>query len=192
MKNRWLKILTTSFKGKKARVFLKTRDISDWAANGAQRVSETSAWWKGQRIGDMQITHYPGYTDVGVGGVKVKPGFKKAGVSSALFKDALQKAQNLGASFIRTSELQHPAQVHIRSKYRTKFIGEGMGKFGEQSKILNKKEAISIIKQNASGNYSGTVKGSTMIPSDINKRPDLQGTLRFIRKNGRIIPIRKK
>jgi GNAT superfamily N-acetyltransferase len=195
MKNKlWLKLLST----KKGKIFLKSRDVTATYGNAQKIVHQVEAWSKGTRVGSINVSHYPKIgNDASVDGVEVwKESFRNLGISSRLFKEALRKADSWGKSFLRTNEIQHIAQVNIRSKYKTKFLGTGLGKFQDLSKVIKADEARNIITANRlTSRYMGTVKASTMVPKDINKLPKItlpKDKVRFIRKNGRIIPIRTK
>jgi GNAT superfamily N-acetyltransferase len=110
---------------------------------------------------------------------------RNKGIGTAMFDKLAYYTQRLKKKFLVTSgegEIRSPSMISIRERYRTKFIGRYMGKYNEETKVISSKVAKKLVEQ-ADGKYRGSVNAVT----DVSKQH-----VRFIRKNGRIIPIRIK
>jgi hypothetical protein len=133
--------------------------------------------------------------------------YRGLGFSSKMMKETLANFSGK-KSFLRSYDIQHPAQINIRSKYKSKFVASDQ-LFGESTKVVGPKEANRIIEVNQGLNgapkkiYTGfNVQASTKIPKDMDKpvriskesfeKMKKKQKIRFIRKNGRIIPIKVK
>lgn len=186
-----IKQIINLIKTKKGIVFLKNSSVSDFGSVQFK----VSAWMKGKFIGKMESGFIPGrYSHGNVMDTKVLDGYKKLGISKAMMKQTLKEADNLGVKFLRSNELRHPAQIKIRSKYTSKFIGQYMGKYSDETKVLSPKKALSVLNSSLKGSYSGTVAAVTKIPKNINDMPRItaQAKIRFLKIRGRIVPIRTK
>jgi len=78
--------------------------------------------------------------------VKVDPVFQRYGIGTALFEHVKELFGRAGTRFLRSDGIIHPAQVKIRSKYKTKFLGKGYGSYGEKSRLVGLNEAFDIVK----------------------------------------------
>ncbi len=101
--------------------------------------------------------------------VKVESKFRKKGIASGMFNHALEELGSQGKKFVRSDALIHPAQVSIRARKQTKFIGSGIGIHGDQTKKLGKLKAYESVSKinkgfNIGANDPVNVKATTMIP----------------------------
>jgi rhodanese-related sulfurtransferase len=103
--------------------------------------------------------------------VRVPKEYRRKGISKNLFARATQFLEKAGFKFLRSDDLQHPAQAKIRSAYgrykagsktknRTKFTADQFGRWGEESKLVKKDSVIAILKDNATGRQ---IKATTML-----------------------------
>ena len=191
----WLNILST----KKGKVFLKPKT---WETNNFfTKGTKTEAWLKGNYIGEMSVEHpvkHGGAKYSWVKDTKVNERFRKLGISSRMMKESLKSSKGFGSEFLRTQEILHPAQIDIREKYKSKFLGYGLGKYQEGTAIISPSRARMIVGSSQKySRYVGSVRASTKIPKDIDKipRPKIskdKRMIRFVRINGKIRPIRVK
>lgn len=110
---------------------------------------------------------------------------RNKGIGTALFDKLAYYTQRIKSRFLVTSgsgEIRSPSMVSIRDRYRTKYIGRYMGKYNEDTKVISSQTAKKLIAQD-DGKYRGSVNAVT----DVSKKH-----VRFIRRNGRVIPIRIK
>lgn len=178
MKN-WLGVLNTL----KGRVLLKTSLRHADSATSAGRVIVTASK-KGKYIGRME-TVLPWKKDhATVVDTMVDMRETKLGISSGMFKQTLKKLSEIGRKHLRTQEIIHPAQVNIRAKYKTKFLLETLEGKKLKANVINSNTAKNVIVSNRQGVFAGSVMASTQVPKPTG--------IKFIRRNGRVIPIRIK
>lgn len=120
------------------------------------------------KVGAMDISNNKGASST-LSHVKVEPHFRKKGVSGDLFNTALEELGKEGKKFLRSESIIHPAQVSIRNRKQTKFIGQGMGIHGDKTKILGRSKTYESVKKISKGYSPGandpvSVKATTMIP----------------------------
>jgi hypothetical protein len=104
--------------------------------------------------------------------VRVPKEFRRKGISKNLFARAKSFLERYGIGFLRSQDLQHPAQVKIRKKLggmykagakkksRSRFFADQFGPWGEETRRVMSKDAIDIIKNNPTGRQ---VSGTTML-----------------------------
>ena len=189
----WLNILSTPM----GKVFFKNKPWQ--TSNFLTRGTRITATMKGQHVGEMVIESslkHGGEKYSWVKDTNVIESMRGLGVSSGLFKQSLKKSSSYGSEFLRTQEILHPAQVSIREKYKTKFMGYGLGKYGEGEELITPSRArLTIISNQKYGRYIGSVRATTKIPKNINKTPKIDTSkynVRFVRIRGKIVPIRNK
>lgn len=127
-------------------------------------------------VGNMNLTIPKKGASATVDSVNVEKKFQKHGLSRAMFKHAQEFLGRIGKKFMRSYELQHVAQVKIRTaagkgprgKAGTKFIGSGYGPYGEMSKKIRSGEAKRLIKN--PGINGQSVSATTMIPKKYRKK----------------------
>lgn len=188
----WLNLISS----KAGRIFLKTTtsgagNTTDFRVSARALNNFTGSKW----IGTMDTLISKNHSTANVVDTRVYKPFRGQGVSKRMFKMTLQKLDEMGKTFLRSGEVLHPAQVKIRDGYKSKFLGFYIGKYQDEAKLLNSSGAIKLVEKSREGIYSGSVMASTMVPKDINKLPKItipKDKVRFIRRNGRIIPIRTK
>jgi len=94
--------------------------------------------------------------------VRVPKEFRRKGISKSLFARATKFLQRANFRFLRSSDLQHPAQVNIRRragvfkagpkrKARSRFFADQFGQFGEDTRRVTSQEAKEILKNNPTG-----------------------------------------
>ena len=104
--------------------------------------------------------------------VEVAKAFRRKGISKNLFARATQFLERSGYKFLRSEDLQSPAQVKIRSafgrykagakgKNRTKFFADQFGPYGENTKRISKDDAIAILR--GTNEKGRQIKATTML-----------------------------
>jgi hypothetical protein len=99
--------------------------------------------------------------------VRVPKEFRRKSISKNLFARATQFLERTGAKFLRSDDLQHPAQIKIRNRYgfykvrtsegkiklknRTRFFADQFGPFKENTRRVSWRDAIEILKRNLDG-----------------------------------------
>lgn len=126
-------------------------------SNPSTRLRNVSARVNGQQVGSLKLDHASkkfGHIDH----VSVKPDYRKMGVGAALFEHAAKLLGKTGRTAIRSSYIEHEAQVKIRSKYRTTFMGKSLE--GKKAKLSpqNAKDAVQYLKGQVN------VSATTIIP----------------------------
>lgn len=187
---KFIRLITLKGKGPAGRVFLKE---AAGTVEGAQKSFVFKATYKDGLVGRMETSFWPNSDVANVVDTKVMDSFRKQGISKKMFGATLEKLKKLDIHFLRGEEILHPGQVKIRSKYHSKFIGHSMGKYWEDTRVVSPNKAANMAAL-LTKRYEGSVKATTMVPKtikpiEINIPKD---KIRFIRKNGRIIPIRTK
>ena len=154
-----------------------------------QETIKVRAYLKGMLVGNMDTSLTFGSKRAFVKDTGVDSAFRQMGISSKMFKETMIKAKSKGAESLVGQEVLSPYQVLIREKYKTKFIGYGMGKYQEQAGLISKARALDMLnnKYVAKPKYIGSVMAVTNIPKDIG-----QTKVTFRRIRGKIIPIRNK
>lgn len=163
------------FKSKSGSIgFIRTKTHLD--PKGAKLI-ELKASMRGNKVGESEV-YIPSKNQklATILEVYVNKGFRKQGISSALFKSAMSESKNRGARFLTSDAIISPYQVLIRSKYRTKFFKRTDSDYSF------------ITKDNAIKELSKTKE--VVRVAAITKIPDQKVVFKRIR--GRIIPIRKK
>jgi hypothetical protein len=127
---------------------------------------------KKERLGTMFLEIPNKGKTAHVSMVEVAKPYRRKGISKNLFARAAQSLERYGFKFLRTGDLQHPAQVKIRRKLggtykaggkrksRTRFFADQFGRYGEESRRVTSQEAKDILKNNTSGRQ---VKATTML-----------------------------
>lgn len=198
MSKLWLNILSS----KKGRIFIKSATAKAAIGDGkelllfATKAGGSPDKW----VGSLNSSLIGGVSRLN--DIRIRDEFKGLGVAKRMFKIAMKKHADFGSKFLRSSDIVHPAQVKIRGKYKTDFLADHQGIDADEVHKVSKNEAFLILSRNELGrsvgrNYLGRIRGVTQIPSNINdlprpKLPADKRVIRFIRKNGRIIPIRNK
>jgi GNAT superfamily N-acetyltransferase len=112
--------------------------------------------------------------------ISVNLGNQGQGVGKQLFNHLVRFAKKAKRTHLDTAdEIVSPKMIKLRHNIGSKFY-----KFsGKSKKLIDKNTAIAILKgaKDRPGNYPSIVKASTNLKN-----------IKFIRKNGRIIPIRIK
>lgn len=109
--------------------------------------------------------------------VNVEPKFTKKGIAKNLFARATAFLERAGYKFVRSDDLQHPAQAKIRSAYgrykagskgknRTKFVADQFGQWGEGKKLVKKDSVLAILKDNFLGRQ---ITATTMLKKRVKK-----------------------
>lgn len=106
--------------------------------------------------------------------VEVAKDFRKKGISKNLFQRAVDFLGRTNMKFLRSEDIQHVAQIKIRRQHgayragtklknRAKFTADQFGPYGEETRRVNFRDAIDIIKQNNSPYSKGRqIKGTLM------------------------------
>jgi GNAT superfamily N-acetyltransferase len=100
--------------------------------------------------------------------VRVAREYQRKGISKAMFREAMQTFGKEGKKFIRSNEIQHPAQVKIRSLLgkKTVYGVHGVGLYGEESRKITRAAALDYAKRIQKGDVQGfsQITATTMIP----------------------------
>ena len=121
------------------------------------------------KVGHMEITSPKKGISATLVHVKTEPHFRQKGVAGSLFNHALEELGAEGKKFIRTDSIIHPATAKILGNKQTKFIGQGMGIHGSESKKITTRHAEEASKKIFKGT-SRSIKdpaniiSTTMIP----------------------------
>lgn len=156
--------------------------VSQASSYGGVKYRNIIAKSKGEQIGKMSIQIDKNLKKATVLAVNVEKKFQKKGISKEMFKKATSFLERLGTRFLRSDDIQHIAQVKIRSKYgrygktfknskgtplrknRTKYVADQFGRYGEETRKISKQQAIDFIKQNKTENSTGRlVRATTML-----------------------------
>ena len=147
-------------------------DASSYGIKHRKLVAEALHPAGKQYLGQMSLQiPVKGKTAV-VQDVRVVEHARKKGISKKLFTEAQQFLGRAGYKFMRSGDIQHPAQVKIRrsvnrykagGKLRTssRFFADQFGRYQEETRRVSSIDAINILKNNPSGRQ---VSGTTMIP----------------------------
>ncbi len=144
---------------------IKISNVADKAANASSYGDKfrhiTAKLPDGEQIAklNLRLEKKGKATLVSVG---VEEKFRKRGIAKNLFARATQFLERAGFKFLRSEEIQHGAQVKIRSSYgrykagaksknRTKFIADQFGPYGEGKMRINRDLALEILKRNYMG-----------------------------------------
>lgn len=115
------------------------------------------------RVGVMHLEIPKKGRAASVVAVNVEKTFRRKGVSKNLFARAQQFLSRAGRKFLRSEDLQHPAQVKIRKalgqgykaggkrKAGSRFFADQFGPYQEQTKRVTSEEARAILSKNRSG-----------------------------------------
>ena len=107
--------------------------------------------------------------------VRVEKEFRRKGIAKNLYERAAQFLERANKKFLRSSELMSTAPVKIRQKEgqfrvggkaraRTRYFADQFGPYGEQTRRIQSKAAIEIIKQNKTPASTGRmVTATTML-----------------------------
>jgi hypothetical protein len=127
----------------------------------------------GEQIGQMNLLIPKKAATSDVVNVAVEKKFRGHGISRALFKYSQKFLGRIGKKFMRSTELQHVAQVKIRQKAgKTVFVGTGFGPYGEHSVKKKGIRGVALAKDiiKNPGINGRTVSATTMIPKKF-RRP---------------------
>lgn len=104
--------------------------------------------------------------------VRVREEFRRRGISKNLFARATDFLKRAGYKFLRSNDIQHPAQIKIRKafgksysaggkrKAGSRFFADQFGYYGEETRRVMSKDAIEILKNNSRGRQ---ISATTMI-----------------------------
>lgn len=125
----------------------------------------------GQQVAKMALEIPKKGKHANVLSVNVEKKFQKKGISKALFQRATEFLERAGLKSLRSNDIQHVAQVKIRSQYgsylrylkngipkiknRTKYFADQFPPFGESTRRITKQQAIDFIKQNKTPRSTG-------------------------------------
>ena len=159
---------------------IKISNISDKMSNASSingKIKYRSIVAKlqnGEQVGKLNLSIPKKGVSASLLSVNVEKKFQKKGISKNLFHRATEFLSRAGKKFLNSNDIQHAAQIKIRSNYglgnsikaggkykkRSRFIRDQVGAFGEKSKQIRASEAIDILKNNRSGI---NIQGTTML-----------------------------
>lgn len=139
-------------------------------------------------LGTLNAKFYaPNKTTAVVDFVQVNKGYRGKGISNALFEDLLKFSKKAGIKNVRSESIENVAQIKIRAKHNTKFIGKGFGAYGEQTRIISAEEAIKILRtSNKKFPYSSkpVIQATTHIPKELGSFKKIDGKIRRFQLGG--------
>jgi hypothetical protein len=195
---KFIDLIRTTIKGKRTSIFFNVTKRKD-TFKDIFTIRATLP--SGQRVGIQDLSVPWHGTHSNVIDTNIDRAFQGQGFAKEFFKRSMKISKKHNKSFIRSQEILSPKQISVRQRFRSKFQGYGLGKYGEGQKLLSPKEAKEII---SSEKYVGSVRASTMIPKNMGERSIDEiassgarkaiksGKVMFRRVRGRIVPIRVK
>jgi predicted GNAT family acetyltransferase len=107
----------------------------------------------------LAIVDFPkGKKHAKISAMNVTQKYRKKGIASDMFEQITDFSRRAGKKFVRSSNIEHPAQVKIRSKMRSRFvIDEG----GYSKRLAGAKEAAKVIQDQFKKDVISVVRGST-------------------------------
>ena len=159
--------------------------------NVADKIAEASTWSKhrkiiaklpnGEQIAQLNLRLPDKGKSAELLSVAVEKKFRKKDISKNLFARAKQFLERAGYKFLRSSDIQHVAQVKIRkragryvipkadgtgklNRSRTRFFADQFGMYGEEKRRVISDEAIRILKENQTPQGKGRqITATTML-----------------------------
>lgn len=159
-------------RGKVINAVIESRKVDTGLINKARKFIAYDK--KGKFLGSLDASFTKGER-VWINDVNIREKFQGKGLATQLFNHVARMAKRTNKRFLWTeSHILDKSMIKIRSKYPSKHIAMGLGTYGEQS---------ALVSENMAKKYISNQKAYIKSVSDIKN-------IKFIRKNGRIIPIR--
>jgi predicted GNAT family acetyltransferase len=150
------RIIFKRIRGRIVPIKIESRVASE-IGDSSKKILTVRASGKRRLFGSMRTDVSPYKRAARVQDTLVNDKVRGAGLSTELFRETLEKLKGMKFKSL-AGEVQHPAQVKIRAKFKSRFYDQYSGPHGDRFKLMGAKEAESTVKK------KGYIMAVTRIP----------------------------